>query len=753
MSVANRRTPVPSRRAAILAAALALALCGRAGATVPPAVPPPPPPPAPAAEARDGAALIAADEIVHDRDSDVITARGNVEIVQDGRTLRADSVAFDRRNGKVSASGNVSLAEPGGDVVFVDYAELTEDLAEGVMRNFRALLIDWSRLAAASARRSGANATTLRKVVYSPCALCKDDPTRAPLWQIKAERATHDAEKATVSYRDVRLEVGGVPVLYTPYLSHPDGTVKRQSGLLPPSFGSSTVLGPFYAQPYYLTLGPSADATLEPILFGRDNPVLAGEYRQRLRDGAVVLNGSITSANVYDDKNDRTGKTTIRSHVAGTGRFDIDDTRRWGFDLARASQDTYLLRYKLFDRFRFLDRNTLTSRGFVESFDGRSYGVAQGYAFQGLRPEDDPRQAPFVLPMLDYHWVGESDRRGGHFDFRSYTYGIYRSEGTVSQRTAGIMGYTLPFTASTGEVWTLSTTLQGDLFNVSDRGLRDDGFRPSAEGLDARVFPQFALGWRLPLVRGDQTSRTIVEPIMSFVAGPRVGAQSRYPNEDSRAIDLDDTNLFRRNRYTGLDRLEGGQRITYGMNGDWRHFDSGARVATFLGQSYRFQREGSVGYETGLSGNASNIVGRMLVSPHEWLTATWRFQTDKDDYTAARNTGTLQLGPEALNLAVSYAYIDRTSQPSLTADLEQVTTRVSAMIDENWRVVLRETRSIGEASGLLRLNSALIYEDECFLFGIDFQRRLVGNRDNPPDSAVILRFALRNLGETRFQAQ
>jgi hypothetical protein len=81
-----------------------------------------------------------------------------------------------------------------------------------------------------------------------------------------------------------------------------------------------------------------------------------------------------------------------------------------------------------------------------------------------------------------------------------------------------------------------------------------------------------------------------------------------------------------------------------------------------------------------------------------------------------------------------------------------MTTMLTAMIDENWRVVMRETRSIGADSGLLRFNSALIYEDECFLFGIDFQRRLVGTRDNPPDSALILRFALRNLGETRFQA-
>jgi LPS-assembly protein len=698
------------------------------------------------------AALISADEIIHDRDSEVVTARGNVEIVQGGRVLRADTVAYDRRRDMVSASGNVSLAEPTGDAVFVDYAELTDDLAAGVVRNFRALLVDWSRLAAATGRRSEGGVTTLRKVVYSPCALCRDDPTRPPLWQIKAARATHDQRTATVTSRDAWLEIGGVPVLYTPYIDHPDGTVKRQSGLLPPSPGSSNVLGQFYAQPFYLTLGPSADATIEPIVFTKENPVLAGEYRQRFRSGAMVLNASVTSGTVYDDNNTRTGRNTPRSHIAGKGQFDIDDSWRWGFDLARASHDNYLLRYKLFDRFRFIDRNTLTSRAYVEGFDGRSYAVAQGYTFQGLRLEDDPRIAPFVMPMLDYHWIGESDRRGGYVDFRSYSYGIYRSEGTASQRTAGVLGYTLPYTATSGEVWTLSTSVQGDLFNISDRGSFDDGFRPNKDGLETRVFPQFALGWRWPFMRADETSRTVVEPILSFVAGPRMGIQSRYPNEDSRAIDLDDTNLFRRNRYTGLDRLEGGQRVTYGLSTDTRRLDNGARVAAFLGQSYRFQRDNSVAYETGLSDHASNIVGRLLVSPHEWLTAQWRFQTNHEDLSAARNAASLRVGPEALNLAVGYNFIDRASQPSLPMDLEQMTTMLTAMIDENWRVVMRETRSIGADSGVLRFNSALIYEDECFLFGIDFQRRLVGTRDNPPDSALILRFALRNLGETRFQA-
>ncbi|MBM3524263.1 MAG: LPS-assembly protein LptD, partial [Alphaproteobacteria bacterium] len=648
----------------------------------------------PGQQVREAPVVLSADEVVYDRDRETVTAIGNVEIVQNGRVVRADTISFNRASNVVTASGNVSLLEPTGDVIFADYAELTEDLREGAIQNFRALLADWSRLAAVSGRRAGGSLTALRKVVYSPCELCKDDPTRPPIWQLKAARATHDQETNTVAYRDAWLEVGGVPVLYTPYLEHPDGTVRRKSGFLMPAFGSSNVLGQFYAQPYFQTLGQSADVTIEPIFFTKDYPVLAAEYRQRFGAGRMLLNGSATWGNVYDDSNRRTGDGTFRGHIAGTGRFDIDDDWRWGFELARASHDNYLLRYKLFDRFQFIDRNTLTSRPYVEGFRGRSYAAAQAYAFQGLRPRDDPSLAPLVLPLLEYQWLSEPDIRGGYFHFDSYSYAIYRTEGTRAQRTAGIWGYTMPFTASTGEVWSFTSSLQGDLFNVSDAGRQRDRFSPSDEGFRGRIFPQASLTWRYPLVRVDESFRTIVEPIVSVTAAPRVSKQDRLPNEDSRAIDLDNTNLFRRNRFTGHDRVEGGQRISYGLAIDTRRRTGGGRLAAFLGQSYRFQRDGNFPGESGLEDNASNIVGRILFSPHEWLSSQYRFQINKNDFNAARNVASVRIGPEALNLTVGYTYIERSTQPSLVHDLEQVTTRLTARFDENWQLVVRDSRSL-----------------------------------------------------------
>ena len=70
----------------------------------------------------------------------------------------------------------------------------------------------------------------MENVVYSPCDVCR---SKDPLWQIKARKVKHDAKNQDVYYNDAFIEVKGVPVFYTPFLSHPDPSVKRRSGLSP----------------------------------------------------------------------------------------------------------------------------------------------------------------------------------------------------------------------------------------------------------------------------------------------------------------------------------------------------------------------------------------------------------------------------------------------------------------------------------------------------------------------------------------
>src|SRR3546814_14247090 len=72
------------------------------------------------------------------------------------------------------------------------FVELTGDRKEGFIRDIRVLLADNTRIAAASGTRTGGNRTEFSKGVFSPCELCSDDPTRPPLWQLKANEVVHD---------------------------------------------------------------------------------------------------------------------------------------------------------------------------------------------------------------------------------------------------------------------------------------------------------------------------------------------------------------------------------------------------------------------------------------------------------------------------------------------------------------------------------------------------------------------------------
>ena len=78
------------------------------------------------------------------------------------------------------------------------------------------LLADRSRLAANTARRTNGNRTELKRGVYSPCDLCRDDPSAPPMWQLKAREIDHDKELQLVEFRDAVMEIDGWPVFYYP---------------------------------------------------------------------------------------------------------------------------------------------------------------------------------------------------------------------------------------------------------------------------------------------------------------------------------------------------------------------------------------------------------------------------------------------------------------------------------------------------------------------------------------------------------
>ena len=680
---------------------------------------------------KSGNKLFKADRLRHERELGLVIATGSVEMVEGERVLRADTVNYNQKQDIVTATGNVVLMEPGGDVVFADHVELTGDFKDGIVENIRILMTDEARMAAVGARRVGGERTELRKAVYSPCRSC-ESKSGTPLWRIKAVNVVHNKTEQSIEYRDAFMEFFGIPILYTPYFVHPDPTVKRRSGFLAPRYGSESVLGVILETPYYFNIAPDKDATVRPIFTTNEGLVLAGEYRQRFVDAELKLTGSGTYGTT------QSGEQGFRGHLFSDIRADLNETWRTGADIRLTSDDTYLQRYD------FSSIDTLTNHAFVEGFKGQNYASAQSYFWRGLRNDDDPGTTPLVAPILDFNAITPIGKGDARWALDANFLSLSRSEGADSRRLSVTNSWELPHVARTGEVYHMYASLQADAYYASNVQKPGKAIGDTSSGFTGRLFPRIGLDWRFPFSRSSGSSTQIIEPIAGFQVAPNGGNSGQIPNEDSQDIEFDETNLFSRNRFTGLDRVEGGQRVYYGLR--FGIFGSSGYSDGFIGQSYRLRRDSDFSPTSGLNDHFSDIVGRVSVQPSSPVKIQYRFRIDKDDFTARRNELSANVGPPALQLNLNYSFFDEGSGSGEFTDREETTFGFSSRITPAWSISASTRRDL-QSSSTLNHNIGLTYECDCFTMKLTFARTFTQDRDVRPSDTIFVRLIFKNLGE------
>ena len=693
-----------------------------------------------AARKQAGQAVISADEITYDESLGAVNARGNVEIAHGERILLADSVRYDQRADTVVASGEVVLLEPNGEVIFADYVELSDEMRSGVIENIRILLADDSRFAANGARRIDGTKTVMRRAVYSPCNVCAAEPDRPPVWQIKAGTIVHDQETRDVTYSNAWLELYGVPVAYTPYLTHPDPTVDRRSGLLTPRFGTSTLFGAYIRTPYFWEITDSVDVTIEPIVTTKQPPILSLEYRQRFNSGSFETSGSVTRADreTGDSADPTIEKDVTRGHLFSEARFDLNDDWRWGFDYRRATDRTYLDRYDFFGD----PGETLESSLFLEGFHGRSYSNANIIGYQDLRLTD-PVDEPLVLPMIDHNLITEADRLGGRWSLDSNFRSTMRDDGGPNTRRLSLKGgYLASFIADIGLVTTVSASLQADAYHLDRANI--DGQQEN-NAWETRGVPRLAAELRYPFVRGADGIRQLVEPVVAVIAAPNIKNPANIPPEDNPGFELDDTNLFQEDRIPGLDRVETGQRVVYGMRGGL-YGERGGRLTGFVGQSYRLDDNGAMASEIGIEQGRSDYVGRLEAAPNKYLDLLYRFRAAEDDLQILRSELGVTVGPPAFKVTGDYIFIASEASAGLFPDREELSVEFTSQLSDFWSMGLHMRRDLTSTGGTLEHGVRITYEDECFKLDASFKRDFTSSTDIEEENIFSVELVFKNLG-------
>ncbi len=691
----------------------------------------------------------AADDVSYDNASDTITASGNVELEREAWRLRADSVVWDRRSGRVTASGNVALTNPQGDTAYGESVELTDTLRDGIVENLLVVFDEGGRLAARRGERLANGDMVLDRATYSPCSIetatgCPRDPS----WQVRAARVTYDKAADRIRYQGARIELFGIPLIPLPGLSHPASTTSAGTGFLVPDARIDRVNGLEIALPYYLRLASNRDLTLTPHIYSNAAPMAEAEIRGLTGSGAWRVQGFAT----YSQRllADGTERDAFRGYLDTAAGFQFDP--RWSVSVSGriATDRTFLRRYDISRDDRLRSTFTLARNG------GSSYLTIQGWAVQTLRLGDSQGQQPVALPLIDFRQRIEDRWLGGSILLHANTLALTRTSGQDTQRAFASGQWDWRRLTPLGQEIRLTAIARGDIYHTDDSASTPVPSYRGRDGVQGRAFAAGAVDVSWPLIGAFAGGTQRLTPRIQLVAISPVDNVD-IPNEDSRAFELEDGNIFAINRFPGNDRFEDGARITYGV--DWNFNRPGLAVSSSIAQSYRLDNRPSLFLDgTGLTDRSSDVVGRTTVAFRNIVRLTHRFRLDKDNLGIRPNEIDATLGTRSTYALVGYSRLNRdiANIGEDLSDREELRLGGRVQVARFWSVFgsaivdltdrSDDPLSIADGYQPIRHRLGIAYEDDCLTIGLTWRRDYQDRGDARAGNSYLLRLAFRNLG-------
>ena len=725
----------------------------------------------------DAKLVLSSNELIYNKDSQMVTANGAVQINYGGYKMVAQQVVYNQQTHRMMALGNVELITPDGNRMYGDKMDVTDSFSDGFVNSLRMEMPDNTRMAAEKGERVGGSQMILTKGIYTACLACTQ-LGKAPLWQVKAQRVVQNGVTHTVRLTHARFELFGLPIAYIPWIEVPDNTVKRKSGFLFPTFSVSQHLGFGAKVPYYYVISPSMDATVSATEYTTQGFLLEGEFRQRLENGTYTIRAAGIDQNKPDafTANTSDSNNTTRALIASKGDFQINPRWTFGWDVMAQTDNNFARTYGI----EGLNQSTHTNDVYLTGLGKRNYFDMRAFYYDeqdASANSDSEKQQAIAGPVIDYHYVDPKPVYGGELSATMNFTNIDRREvaardlsdltskdrfeglkGDSSrlttelqwQRTFATQGGLLltPLLAARGDAYGLgmdSPNSIGSAFNYS--GNYDDSSTAAQGMLTAGIEAKY------PIMVSTANSTHVFEPIAQLYVRPDETLAGRLPNEDAQSFVFDASNLFDRDKFSGFDRIEGGTRANVGMRYTGS-FDSGYKLTSIVGQSYQLAGQNSfdtsdlvnAGAESGLEDSVSDYVAMASVTTPYGLSLTGSYRLDHKDFSFKRGDSTLGYANADFQTSVTYTHITAQPEYGFTSDNDEIQTRAQINFKDYWAVFGTVSYDLNN-NDVTRRGVGLSYTDECTIFSISYLSKSDSVDQTASDWSIGAKITFRTLGD------
>ena len=718
----------------------------------------------------DAKMLLSANELVYNQDAERVIVRGAVQINYGGYQMVAQQVEYSQKTGRIIATGEIELIEPGGNKVYADQMDVTDDFGNGFIERLRVETTDLTKLAAVTGERRNGEEMILNNAVYTACTPCATDPNYKSLWHVKAQRIVQNGKTHTIRMENAKFELFGKPILYLPVLEVPDQTIKRKSGFLIPKFGYTQKLGAGVSIPYYWAISPYMDATVTATGLTRQGFLLQGEFRQRFENGEHILTmAGISQMNRSSFTSDTVdAEETNRGMIGSKAKFDINPRWTFGWDVLVQSDNNFAKTYELstFDGTTFTNQVYLSGLGKRNSFDARAfYFDIQDADLNSLA---ENKQA--VAQVLDYSYTHPEPVLGGELTADINLTNVNRNredeliipgvvdrfrglEGTYQRLTADLE-WKRNFIVPGGLSLTPILAARGDLIgsSMADPGPGYTGDFNSDDAATRRMLTA-GIDARYPILLTTDYSSHIIEPIAQIFARPNEQYAGGLPNEDAQSFVFDATSLFDRDKFSGYDRIEGGTRANLGVRYTGA-LGNGYSLRAIAGQSFHLGGVNSfasddlvkAGANSGLETDRSDYVTMIGIDAPSGLTASFSGRFDEKSLDMRRADATLGYQGIYWQSAVTYTSIQAQPLYGLTTDQDEIQTAAAYKFADYWSVFGSVTYDLN-SNVVTRNGIGITYDDRDTIFSLVYKEERDSDQSVANDWSIGARISFRTLGD------
>lgn len=664
---------------------------------------------------------IEADELRMDQASGATTAQGNVIVQFDNTSLRADQLIW--ANDEIDAKGDVSVDRGDGLSVTADQATLDGTLKKGRLQSAQVNLPNDATLRADTVDYHAGAQTTLNDASYTACRRCE---TGDPQWQVRSSEAVHDETTETISSWHNRIELGGVPVLYIPYLAHPSPNVRKRSGFLAPELGNDGRLGAYITTPYFFNLAPNYDLTVKPQMTRDEGLVLETDWRHLTNHGRYEL--ALYGNAPQDELSTIDGDHAFRGGIMGKGAFSAGTTEL-NFVIEEPTDDLFFDRYRISDATSFNNKLNLSK--------GYSGGAGEGTVrvdvsqYRYINDTVSDSRVHDIAPYLQHLHRFDGAVWGGQVQLKNTVKHTRRDFGLNLTELSSQVLWSKKHIASNGTVWTMTNQSEVNHF---DYQVAADQTRPGTAENDTFVSNVTAINAEYPLIRFGPTATQRLAPRMQVVgvASDR-NLQAQYLRSDV-ARDLSATDLFQINA-AGSELSRANLGLVYSLA-----HRSGVTVEFFIGQSYNLASE-TYAEATGYGEDESNLVTETQIS-YRGLLLNNTLRIDQSSGDILRHRTSLRFDAAPIAVQAQYNFYE---QGQIGAEREELNIEGELKLASNWFVRGKRLENL-ETNEIVREFAGLSYRDECTDIELRYTKDNTQIGALPPSSSIMLFINLKTLG-------